>query len=144
LFNQLIPEEVGYVNELLTKKKLQTIISDVFKASGMSKTAKFLDAIKELGFQSAFRGGLSIGLDAIKIPDEKEPLVATAKEEVEAVWQNYLMGLITDNERYNQVIDIWTRINSQITETLMKQLENDQQGFNSDLYDDALWSTWFT
>ena len=131
LFNQLIPEEVGYVNELLTKKKLQLIISDVFKTSGMSKTAKFLDAIKELGFQSAFRGGLSIGLDAIKIPDEKEPLVKQAKEEVESVWQNYLMGLITDNERYNQVIDIWTRINSQITETLMKQLENDQQGFNA-------------
>jgi DNA-directed RNA polymerase subunit beta' len=131
LFNQLIPEEVGYVNELLTKKKLQQIISDVFKTSGMSKTAKFLDAIKELGFQSAFRGGLSIGLDAIKIPDEKEPLVKQAKEEVESVWQNYLMGLITDNERYNQVIDIWTRINSQITETLMRQLENDQQGFNA-------------
>ena len=130
LFNQLIPEEVGYVNELLTKKKLQMIISDIFKASGMSKTAKFLDAIKELGFQSAFRGGLSIGLDAIKIPEQKEPLVKQAQEEVEAVWQNYLMGLITDNERYNQVIDIWTRINSQITETLMNQLENDQQGFN--------------
>ncbi len=131
LFNQVIPEEVGYVDELLTKKKLQQIISTVFKAAGMSKTAKFLDAIKEIGFQAAFRGGLSIGLDSIKIPEEKEPLVKQAKEEVDAVWQNYLMGLITDNERYNQVIDIWTRINSQITETLMKQLENDQQGFNA-------------
>jgi DNA-directed RNA polymerase subunit beta' len=131
LFNQLIPEEVGYVNELLTKKKLQQIISDIFKAAGLSKTAKFLDAIKELGFQSAFKGGLSIGLDAIKIPERKDGLIKQAKEEVEAVWQNYLMGLITDNERYNQVIDIWTRINSQITETLMQQLENDQQGFNA-------------
>ena len=131
LFNQVVPEEVGYVDELLTKKKLQMIISDVVKAAGISKAAKFLDAIKEIGFQAAFRGGLSIGLDSIKIPDEKEPLVKQAKEEVDAVWQNYLMGLITDNERYNQVIDIWTRINSQITETLMKQLENDQQGFNA-------------
>jgi DNA-directed RNA polymerase subunit beta' len=131
LFNQLIPEEVGYVNELLTKKKLQQIISDIFKAAGLSKTAKFLDAIKELGFQSAFKGGLSIGLDAIKIPEEKDILIKQAQQEVEGVWQNYLMGLITDNERYNQVIDIWTRINSQITETLMTQLENDQQGFNS-------------
>jgi len=131
LFNQLIPEEVGYVNELLTKKKLQQIISDIFKISGLSKTAKFLDAIKELGFQSAFKGGLSIGLDAIKIPEKKDGLIKQAQEEVEGVWQNYLMGLITDNERYNQVIDIWTRINSQITETLMNQLENDQQGFNA-------------
>jgi len=131
LFNQLIPEEVGYVNELLTKKKLQQIISDIFKISGLSKTAKFLDAIKELGFQSAFKGGLSIGLDAIKIPETKDGLIKQAQDEVEGVWQNYLMGLITDNERYNQVIDIWTRINSQITETLMRQLENDQQGFNA-------------
>ncbi len=131
LFNQLIPEEVGYVNELLTKKKLQQIISEIFKAAGLSKTARFLDAIKELGFQSAFKGGLSIGLDAIKIPEKKDGLVKQAQEEVEGVWQNYLMGLITDNERYNQVIDIWTRINSQITETLMHQLENDQQGFNA-------------
>ncbi|MCC5928429.1 MAG: DNA-directed RNA polymerase subunit beta' [Cyclobacteriaceae bacterium] len=131
IFNQAVPNEAGFVNELLTKKKLQTIISDVFKICGMARTAQFLDDIKELGFQSAYKGGLSIGLDDIIIPEHKDELVASAKEEVEVVWNNYLMGLITDNERYNQVIDIWTRVNSQITNNLMKQLENDDQGFNS-------------
>ncbi len=131
LFNQCVPEEVGYINELLTKKKLQQIIGQIFKESGVSRTAKFLDDIKELGFQMAFRGGLSIGLSDVKIPDEKKGLVAEAKEKVAGIQDNYLMGLITDNERYNQVIDTWTRVNSKITETLMKQLENDEQGFNS-------------
>ena len=131
LFNQFVPEEVGYVNELLTKKKLQNIISDVYKISGQARTAQFLDDIKELGFQSAYKGGLSVGLDDVAIPAEKEGLVLQAKEEVEVIWNNYLMGLITDNERYNQVIDIWTRINSQLTSTLMGQLEKDKQGFNS-------------
>ncbi|UII21797.1 DNA-directed RNA polymerase subunit beta' [Fulvivirga ligni] len=131
LFNQHVPEEVGYVDELLTKKKLQQIISDVFKVSGMARTAHFLDDIKELGFQMAYKGGLSMGLNDVAIPEEKEALVAQAKEEVDAVWNNYLMGLITDNERYNQVIDIWTRINTQLTNTLMTQLAEDEQGFNS-------------
>ena len=131
LFNLCVPEGVGYINELLTKKKLQKIIADVHRECGVKRTAKFLDDIKALGFRIAFRGGLSIGLDDIKIPDEKDGLVASAKEEVESVWANYQMGLITDNERYNQVIDIWTRVNSKITETLMRQLENDNQGFNS-------------
>lgn len=131
LFNLHVPEEVGFVDELLTKKKLQKIISTVFKISGMAKTAYFLDDIKELGFQMAYQGGLSMGLDNIQIPEEKEALVAQAKEEVEAVWNNYLMGLITDNERYNQVIDIWTRTNTLLTNTLMQQLEEDDQGFNS-------------
>ncbi|GAA0891411.1 DNA-directed RNA polymerase subunit beta' [Fulvivirga kasyanovii] len=131
LFNQHIPEEVGFVDELLTKKKLQQIISDVFKISGMARTAHFLDDIKDLGFQMAYKGGLSMGLNDVAIPAEKEELVAQAKEEVDAVWNNYLMGLITDNERYNQVIDIWTRINTQLTNTLMTKLAEDDQGFNS-------------
>lgn len=131
LFNESVPEEVGYVDELLTKKKLTKIISHVFKITGMSRTAHFLDDIKGLGFKMAYKGGLSMGLDNIQIPEEKEKLVAVAKEEVGAVWNNYLMGLITDNERYNQVIDIWTRTNSQLTSTLMQQLEEDDQGFNS-------------
>ena len=130
IFNQFIPEEVGYVDELLTKKKLQKIIAQVFKISGMAKTAEFLDNIKQLGFKMAYMGGLSIGLGDIGIPEEKIKLVQQAKDEVDAVWNNYLMGLITDNERYNQVIDIWTRINSQITNTLMQQLSADQTGFN--------------
>ncbi|SDM07273.1 DNA-directed RNA polymerase subunit beta' [Catalinimonas alkaloidigena] len=130
LFNEFVPEEVGFIDELLTKKKLQQIISTVFKTVGMAKTAKFLDDIKTMGFQLAFKGGLSIGLGDVMIPSAKEELIGEAKSEVEEVWNNYLMGLITDNERYNQVIDIWTRINSQITATLMNQLENDDQGFN--------------
>ncbi len=131
LFNQFVPAEVGYVDELLTKKKLQKIISDVFSISGMARTAHFLDDIKDLGFQMAYKGGLSMGLNDVAVPEEKEGLVAQAKSEVDAVWNNYLMGLITDNERYNQVIDIWTRINTQLTNTLMTQLAEDDQGFNS-------------
>ncbi len=131
LFNEVVPEEVGYMDELLTKKKLQTIIADVYKIAGQAKAAKFLDDIKELGFQMAYRGGLSIGLNDVKVPAEKEKLVATAQKEVDGVWNNYMMGLITDNERYNQVIDIWTRTNTLLTNTLMKQLEEDQAGFNS-------------
>ncbi|WP_020606364.1 DNA-directed RNA polymerase subunit beta' [Spirosoma spitsbergense] len=131
LFNQAVPEEVGYINELLTKKKLQQIIALIFKISGGARTAQFLDEIKELGFQMAFKGGLSIGLSDVMIPEAKQGLVDEAKAEVQTVWDNYLMGLITENERYNQVIDIWTRVNSRLTETLMKQLEADQGGFNS-------------
>jgi len=131
VFNEFVPKEVGFVNELLSKKKLQGIISDIFKITGMDTTAKFLDDIKTLGFQEAYKGGLSMGLNDIMIPKVKDELINEAKAEVEEVWNNYLMGLITDNERYNQVIDIWTRINSQITGTLMKELEEDKQGFNS-------------
>jgi len=131
IFNQFVPEDVGFVNELLSKKKLQTIISEIFKIAGMARTAQFLDDIKDLGFQSAYKGGLSMGLNDVQIPETKTKLIAQAKKEVDSVWNNYLMGLITDNERYNQVIDIWTRINNQITNNLMNQLENDQQGFNS-------------
>lgn len=130
LFNQYVPEEVGFVDELLTKKKLQTIIADVYKVAGMSKTARFLDDIKDLGFQMAYKGGLSMGLNDVKVPVEKEKFVSDAQKEVDAVWNNYMMGLITDNERYNQVIDIWTRTNTMLTNTLMRQLEDDQQGFN--------------
>jgi DNA-directed RNA polymerase subunit beta' len=131
LFNEKVPEEVGYVNELLTKKKLQKIIANVVGICGIAKTAKFLDDIKELGFQMAYSGGLSMGLDDINIPDNKDGLIEEAKVEVDAVWQNYLMGLITDNERYNQVIDIWTRVNTRLTNGLMQEMEEDQQGFNA-------------
>ncbi|MBO6761192.1 MAG: DNA-directed RNA polymerase subunit beta', partial [Roseivirga sp.] len=131
LFNQTVPEKVGFVNELLTKKKLQKIIQNVVNICGVAETARFLDDIKELGFQMAYQGGLSMGLDDIHIPDNKDGLIESAKEEVDAVWQNYLMGLITDNERYNQVIDIWTRVNTRLTNGLMQEMEEDRQGFNS-------------
>ncbi|MBX2967359.1 MAG: DNA-directed RNA polymerase subunit beta' [Cyclobacteriaceae bacterium] len=130
IFNQYVPEEAGFVDELLTKKKLQTIIADVYKTAGLSKAAKFLDDIKDIGFQMAYKGGLSMGLNDVKVPAEKEKFVSEAQKEVDAVWNNYMMGLITDNERYNQVIDIWTRANTMLTKTLMNQLENDDQGFN--------------
>ncbi len=131
IFNQFVPLEVGFVNELLTKKKLQQIIAEVVKVCGISRTAHFLDDIKELGFQMAYQGGLSMGLDDVIIPEEKDTLIDKAKTEVDQVWNNYLMGLITDNERYNQVIDIWTRTNSNLTNILMRQMEEDNQGFNA-------------
>ncbi len=131
LFNQCVPESVGYINELLTKKKLQQIIGHVFKIAGNARCAQFLDDIKHLGFQTAFKGGLSIGLGDIKIPDEKWQLIDAAKTEVQGVMDNFMMGLITENERYNQIIDVWTRTNTKLANTLLAQLESDQQGFNS-------------
>ena len=130
LFNRYVPREMGYIDELLTKKKLQQIISNIAKRVGLASTARFLDDIKGLGFKNAYQGGLSMGLDDIQIPEIKEELVLGAKKEVDNVWANYQMGLITDNERYNQVIDIWTSVNSKLTETLMTRLEADDQGFN--------------
>src|SRR5258706_1062303 len=131
LFNQVVPEEVGYINELLTKKALRDIITQILNITNIPKTAQFLDDIKDLGFTMAFRGGLSFNLSDVVIPAEKEKLIEKANKEVEEVMSNYNMGFITNNERYNQIIDIWTRINSRITETLLKQLTNDKQGFNS-------------
>ena len=131
LFNEQVPREVGYVNSVLTKKALRDIIGNVLKVSGTARTAQFLDDIKELGYQMAFRGGLSFNLDDIIIPSEKVELVNKAEQEVIEVMNNYNMGLITNNERYNQIIDIWTHTNSKLTETLMEQLKNDNQGFNS-------------
>jgi DNA-directed RNA polymerase subunit beta' len=131
LFNERVPVEVGFINEVLTKKALRDIIGQVLKLAGTSKTAQFLDDIKELGYEMAFKGGLSFNLDDIIIPKEKEELVKKAENEVSEVMMNYNMGLITNNERYNQIIDIWTHTNSRLTHTLMEQLKNDRQGFNS-------------
>jgi len=131
IFNQHVPEEVGFINELLTKRSLRDIIGRVLKLSGMAKTADFLDSIKNLGFVSAFRGGLSFNLDDVIIPDEKVKFVTEGYEHVEEVLNNYSMGFITNNERYNQIIDIWTHVNARLTQSLMKQLSNDKGGFNS-------------
>jgi DNA-directed RNA polymerase subunit beta' len=131
LFNQVVPKDVGFINELLTKKSLRDIISHVLKLTGTSKTAAFLDDIKEMGFRMAFTGGLSFNLGDVMIPDQKAVLVDKAHEEVEEVRNNYNMGFITNNERYNQIIDIWTRTNSRITDNLMKQIAADRQGFNA-------------
>ncbi|WP_118194468.1 DNA-directed RNA polymerase subunit beta' [Albibacterium indicum] len=131
LFNQRVPEELGYINELLTKKSLRDIIGRVVKISGMARAAEFLDDIKELGFQMAFRGGLSFNLQDLNIPDAKGDLIEQATAEVDEVMNNYNMGFITNNERYNQIIDIWTRINNRLTASVMKILSEDNQGFNS-------------
>ncbi|HBC77840.1 MAG TPA: DNA-directed RNA polymerase subunit beta' [Bacteroidales bacterium] len=131
IFNQFVPEEVGYINEILTKKSLRDIIGRVLKLAGTAKTADFLDAIKNLGFYSAFKGGLSFNLDDVIIPEEKTKFVTEGYEQVEEVLNNYSMGFITNNERYNQIIDIWTHVNARLTQSLMKQLSNDKQGFNS-------------
>src|SRR5450759_3809626 len=131
IFNQFVPAEVGYINEILTKKSLRDIIGRVLKLAGTAKTADFLDAIKNLGFYSAFKGGLSFNLDDVIIPEEKTKFVAEGYEQVEEVLSNYSMGFITNNERYNQIIYIWTHVNARLTQTLMKQLSTDKQGFNS-------------
>ncbi|PKR80077.1 DNA-directed RNA polymerase subunit beta' [Brumimicrobium salinarum] len=131
LFNEMVPKEVGYINDVLTKKALRDIIGVVLKISGTSRTVQFLDDIKSVGYDMAFRGGLSFNLDDIIIPKEKEILVDKANANVGEVMDNYNMGLITNNERYNQIIDIWTRTNSRLTNTLMDQLKSDKQGFNS-------------
>ena len=130
ILNQVVPEEVGYLNELLTKKSLRDIIGNIMKKTDIVKTAKFLDDIKQLGFMFAFRGGLSFNLGDVIVPEDKEKLIAAAKGEVDEVMNNYNMGFITNNERYNQIIDIWTHTNSKITKKVMDQLTNDRQGFN--------------
>jgi DNA-directed RNA polymerase subunit beta' len=131
LFNEKVPTEAGFINDVMTKKALRDMIGHVLKVCGTSRTAQFLDDIKSLGYEMAFRGGLSFNLDDIIIPKEKEALVSKAEDEVKDVMMNYNMGLITNNERYNQIIDIWTHTNSRLTHTLMEQLKNDKQGFNS-------------
>jgi DNA-directed RNA polymerase subunit beta' len=131
IFNQCVPKEVGFVNALLTKKSLREIIGDIINITNVPKTAKFLDDIKQLGFRTAFQGGLSFNVNDLIIPDMKEQLLDSAKGEVDEVWENYNMGLITNNERYNQIVDIWSRVDTRITEMLIKELSNDKQGFNS-------------
>ena len=131
LFNQHVPAGVGFVNQLLTKKSLREIIGNIVKYTDVPKAAKFLDDIKTLGFRMAFKGGLSFSINDLIIPDIKQELLENAKAEVEEVWDNYNMGLITNNERYNQIIDIWSRVDTRITETLIREMATDKQGFNS-------------
>ena len=131
IVNEIVPPEAGYINTIISKKSLRDIISDVIKVCGVAKAADFLDGIKNLGYQMAFKGGLSFNLGDIIIPEEKEALVQKGYDEVEQVVNNYNMGFITNNERYNQVIDIWTHVNSELSNILMKTISSDDQGFNS-------------
>ncbi|GHT33422.1 DNA-directed RNA polymerase subunit beta' [Bacteroidia bacterium] len=131
MVNEFVPKEVGYVNEVLGKKSLRDIIGDVIKTCGVARTAQFLDDIKNLGYQMAFKGGLSFNLSDVLIPEEKDTLVKEGYAEVEQILANYSMGFITYNERYNQIIDTWTHINSRLSEILIKKLTADNDGFNS-------------
>jgi len=131
IFNQFVPEGIGFINQVLTKKSLRDIIGEVLKRTDSSKIAKFLDHIKDLGFRMSFQGGLSFNLDDIIIPKEKDELVPNGYEQVEEVMNNYNMGFITNKERYNQIIDIWTHTNASLTKILMDQISTDNQGFNS-------------
>src|SRR6056300_38404 len=130
LFNQAVPAKVPFINEVLTKKALRGIIANVLKKTDVPATAKFLDDIKSMGYGRAFRGGLSFSLNDIRIPDAKATLIAEASEEVDGIFASYNMGLITNNERYNQVIDVWTNTNARLTQEAMSTLINDRQGFN--------------
>ena len=131
LFNEKVPAAAGYINEVLTKKSLRDIIHGILKATSVPETAAFLDEIKSLGYNFAFKGGLSFSLGDIIIPQEKYAMIDSANKQVDGIMANYNMGLITNNERYNQVIDIWTSTNAELTELSMKRIREDQQGFNS-------------
>jgi len=131
IFNEIVPEEVGFINTIISKKSLRDIISEVIKKVGVARAVNFLDGIKNLGYHMAFKGGLSFNLGDIIIPKEKEELVRRGNEEIEQIMMNYNMGFITDNERYNQVIDTWTHVNSDLSNILMKTISADDQGFNS-------------
>ncbi|MCF8272473.1 MAG: DNA-directed RNA polymerase subunit beta' [Flavobacteriaceae bacterium] len=131
LFNEKVPQAAGYINEVLTKKSLRDIIGNILKYTSVPETAEFLDEIRTLGFKFAFQGGLSFSLGDIIIPPEKTQMIASANKQVDGIMANYNMGLITNNERYNQVIDIWTSTNAALTELSMKRIREDQQGFNS-------------
>ncbi|WGD35104.1 DNA-directed RNA polymerase subunit beta' [Olleya sp. YS] len=131
LFNEKVPAAAGYINQVLTKKSLRDIIGNILKVTSVPETAAFLDEIKTLGYNFAFRGGLSFSLGDIIIPPEKQSMIDAANAKVDGITGNYNMGLITNNERYNQVIDIWTSTNAELTELSMKRIREDQQGFNS-------------
>ncbi|MCT7904901.1 DNA-directed RNA polymerase subunit beta' [Candidatus Ornithobacterium hominis] len=131
LFNRIVPENIGFINEVLTKKSLRNVIGKILKETDFPTTAAFLDRMKTLGYTNAFEGGLSFSLGDILIPDQKTEMIQDAITQVDAIRGNYNMGLITNNERYNQVIDVWTNTNASLTELVMKRMREDQQGFNS-------------
>ena len=131
IVNEIVPDEVGYINYIISKKTLRDLITEVIKKVGVSRACEFLDGIKNLGYRKAFEGGLSFNLSDIIIPAQKQELVAKGNEDIENIMAEYNMGLITDNERYNKVIDVWTHVNEDLTKVLMKTISSDDQGFNS-------------
>ncbi len=131
IVNGIIPDEVGYVNKIISKKSLRDIIADVIKSVGFAEACEFLDGIKNLGYRMAYLAGLSFNLDDIIIPPEKAELIEKGNEEVRRITNDYSMGFITDNERYNQVIDTWTHVNNDISNILLKEMTQADQGFNA-------------
>jgi DNA-directed RNA polymerase subunit beta' len=131
IVNQIIPDEIGYFNDIISKKTLRGIIADVIKAVSMARACSFLDGIKNLGYRQSYLAGLSFNLDDIIIPKEKEAIVQKGQDEVDQIKANYEMGFITDNERYNQVIDAWTHVNNNLGDILMKEMIEADQGFNA-------------
>ena len=131
IVNEITPDEMGYVNTVISKKSLRDIITRAIKLVGMARACQFLDGIKNLGYKMSYEGGLSFNLDDIIIPKEKAEIVQKGHDEVEQITANYNMGFITDNERYNQVIDTWTHVNAELKRQVMKQMTEDDQGFNS-------------
>ena len=131
MFNNSVPREMGFINELISKKSLRDIITRVIRRCGVPRSAKFLDDVKNMGYYMAFKGGLSFNLDDVLIPEKKAEYIAEGDARVEQIINDYNMGFITNNERYNQVIDVWTNVNQRLTATLMDEMKNDKQGFNS-------------
>ncbi len=131
IFNQIVPKEIGFINELLNKKRLVQVIGTAFRKVGNLRTAEFLDRLKELGFRYATTGGLSVGLEDVEIPKEKEHIVAAAQAKVDEVYRQYTRGLLTQGERYNKVIDIWTQAGLRVADALFQTLQRSREGFNS-------------
>ncbi len=131
IFNQIVPEEIGFINELLNKKRLVQIIATGFRKVGNLRTAEFLDQLKELGFGYATRGGLSVSIEDVQVPKEKEDIISKAQKNVDEVYTQYIRGFITNGERYNKVIDIWTRATTRVAEKLFESLQHSKEGFNS-------------
>ena len=131
MVNEFVPKEIGYINKILSKKSLRDVIAAVIKRCGIPRSAKFLDDVKNLGYRMAFQGGLSFNLGDVLIPEEKEQIVAEGYKQVDEVMENYQMGFISDKERYQQIIDIWTQVNARLTNILMKQMAEANQGFNA-------------
>jgi DNA-directed RNA polymerase subunit beta' len=131
IFNEKVPAEVGYVNEVITKKSLRNVITDVIKYCGIPRTADFLDDVKNLGYYQSFKAGLSFNLGDVLVPAEKEELIRKGHEDVDAIMDEYNQGWITNNERYQKVIDVWSSVNSNLSKILMKQLADEDQGFNA-------------
>jgi len=131
LFNDIVPEGVGYINEVLTKKSMRSIIGRVLETTGFKRTSKFLDDMKDMGFGRSTTSGITFSLSDIVVPDEKQKLIEDADEKVDKARNNYAMGFITDNERYNQVIDIWTQTNNRVSEVLFNSLKEHREGFNA-------------